>query len=90
MSGLIWSEVRLVLVGIRHETAPAYATHHVARRPKMLPPPNLRQSLLDRQARDGWGGKVVERLVTDLRAEFPEMRGLSRANLLYMRAFAEA
>ena len=33
---------------------------------------------------------MVERLATDLRAEFPEMRGLSRANLLYMRAFAEA
>lgn len=33
---------------------------------------------------------MVERLATDLRAEFPEMRGLSRANLLYMRAIAEA
>jgi len=50
----------------------------------------LGRDILDRQARDGWGGKVVERLATDLRAEFPEMRGLSRANLLYMRAFAEA
>lgn len=48
------------------------------------------RDILDRQARDGWGGKVVERLARDLRAEFPEMRGLSRANLLYMRAFAEA
>ena len=26
----------------------------------------------------------------DLRAAFPEMKGFSRANLLYMRAFAEA
>ena len=48
------------------------------------------RDILDRQDRGGWGGKVVERLAVDLRAEFPEMRGLSRANLLYMRAFAEA
>jgi len=47
-SGLIRSEARLVLVGIRHETAPAYATHHVARCPKMLRSPNLRQSRRDR------------------------------------------
>ena len=33
---------------------------------------------------------MVGRLAVDLRAEFPGMRGFSRANLLYMRAFAEA
>lgn len=48
------------------------------------------RDILDRQGRGGWGSKVVERLAADLRAEFPDMRGLSRANLLYMRAFAEA
>ncbi len=48
------------------------------------------REILDRQARDGWGAKVVNRLAVDLRAEFPESRGFSRANLLYMRAFAEA
>lgn len=48
------------------------------------------RDILDRQERSGWGSKVVERLAADLRAEFPEMRGLSRANLLYMRAFAAA
>ncbi len=31
LSGLIRSEVRLVLAGVRHETVPAYATHHAAR-----------------------------------------------------------
>jgi len=36
------------------------------------------------------GAKVVDRLSIDLRAEFPEMGGFSRSNLLYMRAFAEA
>ena len=48
------------------------------------------RDILERQERDGWGAKVVDRLAIDLRAEFPESRGFSRANLLYMRAFAEA
>jgi predicted nuclease of restriction endonuclease-like (RecB) superfamily len=34
--------------------------------------------------------KVIERLANDLRAAFPDMKGFSRANLMYMRAFAEA
>src|SRR5271167_4768402 len=48
------------------------------------------RDILERQERDGWGARVVGRLAADLRAEFPGMRGFSRANLLYMRAFAEA
>lgn len=48
------------------------------------------REILERQAEAGWGTKVVERLAADLRREFPEMKGLSRTNLHYMRAFAEA
>ncbi len=48
------------------------------------------REILERQQSEGWGSKVVERLAQDLRAEFPDMGGLSRTNLLYMRAFAEA
>ena len=48
------------------------------------------RDILDRQAMQGWGAKVIERLANDLRDAFPEMRGFSRANLMYMRAFAEA
>jgi len=33
-----------VLAGVRHETVPAYATHHAARHRTMLRPPILRQS----------------------------------------------
>ena len=44
--------------------------------------------ILARQERDGWGGKAIDRLASDLRAEFPEMRGLSVRNLEYMRQFA--
>lgn len=48
------------------------------------------QEILLRQSQQGWGAKVIDRLSQDLREEFPEIKGLSRTNLLYMRAFAEA
>jgi predicted nuclease of restriction endonuclease-like (RecB) superfamily len=46
--------------------------------------------ILERQRTEGWGTKVVERLAKDLKAEFSDVTGFSRTNLLYMRAFAEA
>jgi predicted nuclease of restriction endonuclease-like (RecB) superfamily len=48
------------------------------------------RDILARQAEQGWGAKVIERLSQDLRAAFPEMKGFSPRNLKYMRAFAEA
>ncbi|HMM39003.1 MAG TPA: PDDEXK nuclease domain-containing protein [Desulfovibrio sp.] len=48
------------------------------------------RDILARQAEQGWGAKVVDRLAHDLRAAFPEMKGFSPRNLKYMRAFAEA
>ena len=48
------------------------------------------RDILARQALQGWGAKVVERLAFDLRAAFPEMKGFSPRNLKYMRAFADA
>lgn len=48
------------------------------------------RDILERQSREGWGAKVIERLAHDLRTAFPDMKGFSRANLMYMRAFAEA
>ncbi len=46
--------------------------------------------ILERQAKQGWGAKVIERLAHDLRTAFPDMKGFSPRNLKYMRAFAEA
>lgn len=46
--------------------------------------------ILTRQNTEGWGSKVVERLAHDLSAEFPDMRGFSPRNLLFMRSFAGA
>lgn len=48
------------------------------------------REVLARQQAEGWGGKVIERLAQDLKREFPDMKGFSRSNLMYMRAFAEA
>lgn len=48
------------------------------------------RDILARQDREGWGAKVIERLAQDLRNAFPEMKGFSPRNLMYMRAFAEA
>jgi predicted nuclease of restriction endonuclease-like (RecB) superfamily len=51
---------------------------------------HIGHDILSRQADQGWGAKVIERLAHDLRTAFPEMKGFSRANLMYMRAFAQA
>ena len=48
------------------------------------------RDILTRQAEQGWGSTVIERLAEDLRVAFPDMKGFSRANLMYIRAFAEA
>ncbi len=48
------------------------------------------RDILARQAEQGWGAKVIERLAHDLREAFPDMKGFSPRNLKYMRAFAEA
>ena len=46
--------------------------------------------ILEREQREGWGARVINRLAADLRREFPGITGFSRSNLKYMRAFAEA
>ena len=48
------------------------------------------RDVMARQAEQGWGAKVIDRLARDLRAAFPEMKGFSPRNLRYMRAFADA
>jgi predicted nuclease of restriction endonuclease-like (RecB) superfamily len=48
------------------------------------------RQILEREQREGWGAKVVDRLAADLRREFPDMTGFSRSNLHYMRSFAAA
>jgi predicted nuclease of restriction endonuclease-like (RecB) superfamily len=47
------------------------------------------RDILERQDLQGWGAKVIDRLAHDLTTAFPDMKGFSRRNLLYMRSFAE-
>ena len=46
--------------------------------------------ILERQEREGWGAKIIDRLSADLHDTYPDMKGLSSRNLKYMRAFAAA
>lgn len=46
--------------------------------------------ILKRQEGEGWGTRVIDRLAADLKQSFPDMQGLSRRNLKYMRALALA
>jgi len=51
---------------------------------------DLGQRVLEKQDQEGWGARVIDRLATDLRSAFPDMKGFSARNLKYMRAFAAA
>lgn len=44
----------------------------------------------EQEQQAGWGKKIVDQLAADLKAEFPDMKGLSPRNLRYMREFAIA
>lgn len=48
------------------------------------------RDILDRQRKQGWGSKVIDRLASDLKDSFPDIKGFSSRNLKYMRAFAES
>ena len=48
------------------------------------------RDILLRQGSEGWGAKVIDRLSRDLRAAFPEMKGFSPRNLVYMQTLASA
>jgi predicted nuclease of restriction endonuclease-like (RecB) superfamily/cell fate (sporulation/competence/biofilm development) regulator YmcA (YheA/YmcA/DUF963 family) len=45
-------------------------------------------TILQQQKEEGWGKKIISRLAKDLKSEFPDMKGLSERNLVYMQTFA--
>ena len=51
---------------------------------------SLGRDILARQDQQGWGSGVLNRLATDLRTAFPDMKGLSPRNLQYMTAMVRA
>ena len=46
--------------------------------------------ILERQKSEGWGAKITEQLSQDLKNAFPNLKGFSKRNLLYMKQFAES
>ena len=48
---------------------------------------DIGQGIVEKQETADWGDSVVERLASDLRTEFPDMRGFSADNLWRMRQF---
>ncbi len=50
---------------------------------------HIGNSILDCQAKYGWGSKVIGQLSKDLCMEFPGIKGFSTQNLKYMKRFAE-
>ena len=51
---------------------------------------SLGSDILTRQEQQGWGSGVLNRLATDLRTAFPDIKGLSARNLQYMTAMVRA
>ena len=41
--------------------------------------------IVEKQSQSRWGSKLIEQLAKDLKAEFPDMSGFSKTNLLYCR-----
>jgi predicted nuclease of restriction endonuclease-like (RecB) superfamily len=48
------------------------------------------RTIFEQKEKAGWGKKIIEKLANDLRAKFPNMKGLSQRNLVYMQTFASA
>jgi len=50
---------------------------------------SIGKSILEKQDKEGWGAKIIDRMAEDLAADFPGVSGFSVRNLKYMRKFAE-
>ena len=50
---------------------------------------SIGNSILEKQKKEGWGSKVIDRMSKDLKDAFPDMAGFSPRNIKYMRKFAE-
>ena len=46
------------------------------------------KAILEKQEKEGWGTKVIDRMAKDIKEAFPDMSGFSPRNIKYMRKFA--
>ena len=51
---------------------------------------SIGRDILNRQAEQGWGARVIEQMAVDLSQAFPAVTGFRVRNLRYMRSLAEA
>jgi predicted nuclease of restriction endonuclease-like (RecB) superfamily len=47
----------------------------------------LGKMIVEKQTQTSWGGKLLEQISSDLKNEFPDMKGFSVRNLKYCRLF---
>jgi len=48
---------------------------------------DLGKDIVEKQEKEGWGSKVLERVAKDLQKDFPGIEGFSRTNIFRMRSF---
>lgn len=75
LKGLIHNAHQRAALAVNHELVQLYW--------------QIGNDILTRQAQQGCGAKVIEQLAHDLPTAFPDIKGFSRSNLMYRRAFAE-
>ena len=51
---------------------------------------DIGETIVEKQQKEGWGSKTIDKMARDLKSFFPDMAGLSRRNLLYMKQLVEA
>jgi predicted nuclease of restriction endonuclease-like (RecB) superfamily len=91
MSNLIPSDYAATLRDLKRRVHDArYLAQRQANTAMILLYWDIGAVLAERSASASWGAKVVEQLGKDLSTEFPQTKGFSRRNLLYMRSLAEA
>src|SRR5262249_19573807 len=48
------------------------------------------KSLSEKSQKEGWGSKVIATLARDIKIAFPDLKGFSPRNLVYMKTFYQA
>jgi len=48
---------------------------------------HIGKTIVEKQEKNGWGTKIVEKLGKDIQNEFPGIEGFSRTNIFRMKAF---
>ena len=90
MTSILDTEYSLLLEDLKKRVAASrYKAALHANKELILLYHHVGVKILEAQAHQGWGAKVIDQLSKDLRSEFPEMKGFSTRNLKYMRKFAE-